>query len=57
MMNHFNTFVSPPVFKDGDDQISAAVGVYPCCKQKTLRFDPLTCPKGCEKMKHSVPLG
>jgi len=46
-----------PVFKDGDDQISAAVGVYPCCKQKTLRFDPLTCPKGCEKMKHSVPLG
>ncbi|XP_063680990.1 SANT and BTB domain regulator of class switch recombination-like [Bolinopsis microptera] len=43
------------VFKDGEDQISAAVGVYPCCRQRALRFDPLTCPQGCEKMKHTIP--
>ena len=35
----------PPLFKEGEDQISAAVGVYPCCRQRALRFDPLTSPQ------------
>eukprot|EP00116_Pleurobrachia_bachei_P001482 sb/3461744/ len=50
------TFYYFTVFKEGEDQISAAVGVYPCCGQRALRFDPLTCPQGCEKMKHTVSM-
>ncbi|XP_033859660.1 SANT and BTB domain regulator of class switch recombination [Acipenser ruthenus] len=30
------------------------VGIYPCCKQKVLRFDPTKIPKGCQVKDHVV---
>ncbi|XP_040467735.1 uncharacterized protein KIAA1841 homolog isoform X3 [Falco naumanni] len=35
---------------------STATGVYPCCNQKVLRFDPTTLPKGCQVRDHMVDL-
>ncbi|KFQ53200.1 PREDICTED: uncharacterized protein KIAA1841 homolog [Nestor notabilis] len=35
---------------------SAGTGVYPCCNQKVLRFDPTTLPKGCKVRDHMVDL-
>ncbi|XP_037261745.1 SANT and BTB domain regulator of class switch recombination isoform X3 [Falco biarmicus] len=35
---------------------STATGVYPCCNQKVLRFDPTTLPKGCQVRDHVVDL-
>ncbi|XP_021150026.2 SANT and BTB domain regulator of class switch recombination isoform X1 [Columba livia] len=35
---------------------STATGVYPCCNQKVLRFDPTTLPKGCKVRDHTVDL-
>ncbi|XP_065487879.1 SANT and BTB domain regulator of class switch recombination [Caloenas nicobarica] len=35
---------------------STATGVYPCCNQKVLRFDPTTLPKGCKVRDHMVDL-
>ncbi|KAJ7987443.1 hypothetical protein DPEC_G00326530 [Dallia pectoralis] len=29
-------------------------GIYPCCNQRTLRFDPSGMPKGCKMQDHSV---
>uniref|UniRef100_A0A3B4A772 SANT and BTB domain-containing protein n=1 Tax=Periophthalmus magnuspinnatus TaxID=409849 RepID=A0A3B4A772_9GOBI len=31
-------------------------GVYPCCNQKVLRFDPTAMPKGCRMRDHIVSL-
>ncbi|OXB63052.1 hypothetical protein ASZ78_014819 [Callipepla squamata] len=31
---------------------STGTGVYPCCNQKILRFDPTTLPKGCKVRDH-----
>uniref|UniRef100_A0A8C9FTL7 SANT and BTB domain-containing protein n=1 Tax=Pavo cristatus TaxID=9049 RepID=A0A8C9FTL7_PAVCR len=38
---------------------STGTGVYPCCNQKVLRFDPTTLPKGCKVRDHmtSLPSG
>uniref|UniRef100_A0A8D2QVS4 KIAA1841 n=1 Tax=Zosterops lateralis melanops TaxID=1220523 RepID=A0A8D2QVS4_ZOSLA len=33
---------------------STGTGVYPCCNQKVLRFDPTTLPKGCKVRDHMV---
>uniref|UniRef100_A0A8C5IQF6 KIAA1841 n=1 Tax=Junco hyemalis TaxID=40217 RepID=A0A8C5IQF6_JUNHY len=35
---------------------STGTGVYPCCNQKVLRFDPTTLPKGCKVRDHLVKL-
>ncbi|XP_027760034.1 uncharacterized protein KIAA1841 homolog isoform X2 [Empidonax traillii] len=35
---------------------SSGTGVYPCCNQKVLRFDPTTLPKGCKVRDHMVEL-
>ncbi|KAM4679360.1 SANT and BTB domain regulator of class switch recombination isoform 1-T1 [Amazona ochrocephala] len=35
---------------------STGTGVYPCCNQKVLRFDPTTLPKGCKVRDHMVDL-
>ncbi|XP_068009338.1 SANT and BTB domain regulator of class switch recombination isoform X1 [Melanerpes formicivorus] len=35
---------------------SDGTGVYPCCNQKVLRFDPTTLPKGCQVRDHMVDL-
>ncbi|XP_074673265.1 SANT and BTB domain regulator of class switch recombination isoform X4 [Strix aluco] len=35
---------------------STGTGVYPCCNQKVLRFDPTTLPKGCKVRDHTVDL-
>ncbi|XP_072713597.1 SANT and BTB domain regulator of class switch recombination isoform X2 [Ciconia boyciana] len=35
---------------------SSGTGVYPCCNQKVLRFDPTTLPKGCQVRDHMVDL-
>ncbi|XP_068796448.1 SANT and BTB domain regulator of class switch recombination isoform X4 [Struthio camelus] len=33
---------------------STGTGIYPCCNQKVLRFDPTTLPKGCKVRDHVV---
>ncbi|KAM6083548.1 SANT and BTB domain regulator of class switch recombination isoform 1-T1 [Chlamydotis macqueenii] len=33
---------------------STGTGIYPCCNQKVLRFDPTTLPKGCQVKDHVV---
>ncbi|XP_062429474.1 SANT and BTB domain regulator of class switch recombination isoform X1 [Rhea pennata] len=35
---------------------STGTGIYPCCNQKVLRFDPTTLPKGCKVRDHVVGL-
>ncbi|XP_035752861.1 uncharacterized protein KIAA1841 homolog isoform X1 [Egretta garzetta] len=35
---------------------STGAGIYPCCNQKVLRFDPTTLPKGCKVRDHMVDL-
>ncbi|XP_065538464.1 SANT and BTB domain regulator of class switch recombination isoform X1 [Lathamus discolor] len=35
---------------------STGTGVYPCCNQKVLRFDPTTLPKGCKVRDHMVDI-
>ncbi|XP_061845265.1 SANT and BTB domain regulator of class switch recombination isoform X4 [Colius striatus] len=35
---------------------STGTGIYPCCNQKVLRFDPTTLPKGCKVRDHMVDL-
>ncbi|XP_043941189.1 uncharacterized protein KIAA1841-like [Protopterus annectens] len=41
------------------DQGSPGIGIYPCCKQKALRFDPNRTIKGCKVRDHvvQVPAG
>ncbi|XP_077138851.1 SANT and BTB domain regulator of class switch recombination isoform X2 [Ranitomeya variabilis] len=35
---------------------SPGTGVYPCCNQKVLRFDPAQLPKGCKVRDHVIGL-
>uniref|UniRef100_A0A7M4F6X3 SANT and BTB domain regulator of CSR n=1 Tax=Crocodylus porosus TaxID=8502 RepID=A0A7M4F6X3_CROPO len=35
---------------------STGTGIYPCCNQKVLRFDPTPLPKGCKVRDHVVGL-
>ncbi|XP_040283392.1 uncharacterized protein KIAA1841 homolog isoform X1 [Bufo bufo] len=35
---------------------SPGAGVYPCCNQKVLRFDPAQLPKGCKVRDHIIGL-
>ncbi|KAG8443966.1 hypothetical protein GDO86_009232 [Hymenochirus boettgeri] len=35
---------------------SPGAGIYPCCNQKVLRFDPTQLPKGCKQRDHVVRL-
>ncbi|KAM4772124.1 SANT and BTB domain regulator of class switch recombination [Rhinophrynus dorsalis] len=35
---------------------SPGVGLYPCCNQKVLRFDPTQLPKGCKARDHVIGL-
>ncbi|XP_078505421.1 SANT and BTB domain regulator of class switch recombination isoform X2 [Lissotriton helveticus] len=34
--------------------MSAGTGMYPCCNQKVLRFDPTQLPKGCKMRDHVI---
>ncbi|XP_077352275.1 SANT and BTB domain regulator of class switch recombination isoform X1 [Festucalex cinctus] len=43
------TYPSPGVDKNWN-----GTGVYPCCKQTVLRFDPTGMPKGCRMRDHIV---
>ncbi|KAH0622881.1 hypothetical protein JD844_025706 [Phrynosoma platyrhinos] len=35
---------------------STGTGIYPCCNQKVLRFDPAPVPKGCKVRDHMIGL-
>ncbi|XP_067318893.1 SANT and BTB domain regulator of class switch recombination isoform X3 [Anolis sagrei] len=35
---------------------SSGTGIYPCCNQKVLRFDPAPLPKGCKVRDHMIGL-
>ncbi|XP_013922154.1 PREDICTED: uncharacterized protein KIAA1841 homolog isoform X3 [Thamnophis sirtalis] len=35
---------------------STGTGIYPCCNQKVLRFDPAPIPKGCKVRDHVIGL-
>ncbi|XP_031674678.1 uncharacterized protein KIAA1841 isoform X2 [Oncorhynchus kisutch] len=38
----------------GAEQGWHGTGIYPCCNQRTLRFDPTGMPKGCKMRDHIV---
>ncbi|XP_029691598.1 uncharacterized protein KIAA1841 homolog isoform X1 [Takifugu rubripes] len=38
----------------GTDRGWHGAGIYPCCKQRALRFDPSGMPKGCKNRDHIV---
>ncbi|XP_048047177.1 SANT and BTB domain regulator of class switch recombination isoform X1 [Megalobrama amblycephala] len=38
----------------GAEQRWHGIGLYPCCNQKVLRFDPSSMPKGCKIRDHIV---
>ncbi|XP_045570123.1 SANT and BTB domain regulator of class switch recombination isoform X2 [Salmo salar] len=38
----------------GTEQGWHGTGIYPCCNQRTLRFDPTGMPKGCKMQDHIV---
>ncbi|XP_042171206.1 uncharacterized protein KIAA1841 isoform X2 [Oncorhynchus tshawytscha] len=38
----------------GTEQGWHGTGIYPCCNQRTLRFDPTGIPKGCKLRDHIV---
>uniref|UniRef100_A0A673ZYS6 SANT and BTB domain regulator of CSR n=1 Tax=Salmo trutta TaxID=8032 RepID=A0A673ZYS6_SALTR len=38
----------------GTEQGWHGTGIYPCCNQRTLRFDPTGIPKGCKMQDHIV---
>ncbi|XP_032622629.1 SANT and BTB domain regulator of class switch recombination isoform X1 [Chelonoidis abingdonii] len=35
---------------------TSGTGIYPCCNQKILRFDPTSLPKGCKVRDHVIGL-
>uniref|UniRef100_H2SPQ8 SANT and BTB domain regulator of CSR n=1 Tax=Takifugu rubripes TaxID=31033 RepID=H2SPQ8_TAKRU len=41
----------------GTDRGWHGAGIYPCCKQRALRFDPSGMPKGCKNRDHIVNRG
>ncbi|XP_053093632.1 SANT and BTB domain regulator of class switch recombination [Pangasianodon hypophthalmus] len=38
----------------GADRSEHGAGIYPCCKQRALRFDPAAMPTGCKMRDHVV---
>uniref|UniRef100_A0A8C0YA19 SANT and BTB domain regulator of CSR n=1 Tax=Cyprinus carpio carpio TaxID=630221 RepID=A0A8C0YA19_CYPCA len=48
---HPETVVYPGI---GADHRWHGIGLYPCCNQKVLRFDPSSMPKGCKIRDHIV---
>ncbi|XP_066528340.1 SANT and BTB domain regulator of class switch recombination isoform X2 [Hoplias malabaricus] len=38
----------------GADRSWHGAGIYPCCKQRALRFDPAAMPRGCKMKDHVV---
>ncbi|XP_001382156.1 SANT and BTB domain regulator of class switch recombination [Monodelphis domestica] len=49
---------SEPVIYPGmsNTSSSSGTGIYPCCNQKVLRFDPTQIPKGCKVRDHAIGL-
>jgi hypothetical protein len=48
-LNHCSYHPNPPDFQYGSN-----VGFYPCCKQKTLRFDTSIKKQGCMASIHKI---
>ncbi|XP_023576624.1 uncharacterized protein KIAA1841 homolog [Octodon degus] len=50
---HSETVVYPTA---ASSPSAAGTGIYPCCNQKVLRFDPTQLTKGCKVRDHTVAL-
>ncbi|XP_060268123.1 SANT and BTB domain regulator of class switch recombination isoform X8 [Ovis aries] len=50
---HSETVIYPTA---GSSLSSVGTGIYPCCNQKVLRFDPTQLTKGCKVKDHMVTL-
>ncbi|KAJ8312380.1 hypothetical protein KUTeg_009753 [Tegillarca granosa] len=50
---HCKYHPEPPRY-DNEGGLSQCIGTYPCCHQKTLRFDPVQQSKGCRVRDHIV---
>uniref|UniRef100_A0A4W3GMA5 SANT and BTB domain regulator of CSR n=1 Tax=Callorhinchus milii TaxID=7868 RepID=A0A4W3GMA5_CALMI len=50
---HLESAIYPPV---STELSSPGIGIYPCCKQKVLRFDPTQISKGCKMRDHVISL-
>ncbi|XP_020943171.1 uncharacterized protein KIAA1841 homolog isoform X5 [Sus scrofa] len=50
---HSETVIYPTA---GSSMSTVGTGIYPCCNQKVLRFDPTQFTKGCKVKDHTVAL-
>ncbi|XP_074641668.1 SANT and BTB domain regulator of class switch recombination-like [Tubulanus polymorphus] len=53
-LGHCKFHPNDPIFPSTGDKGPAIQGKYPCCGQKTLRFDPLKPNTGCQTRDHIV---
>ncbi|OCT79717.1 hypothetical protein XELAEV_18026526mg [Xenopus laevis] len=55
--SHCQYHPEPAVYPGAASSLdSPGTGIYPCCNQKVLRFDPAQLPKGCKVRDHVVGL-
>ncbi|XP_075452287.1 SANT and BTB domain regulator of class switch recombination isoform X4 [Ascaphus truei] len=56
-LSHCQYHPEPAVYPGGGSSLgSPGTGIYPCCNQKVLRFDPTQLPKGCKVRDHVIAL-
>ncbi|XP_053316636.1 SANT and BTB domain regulator of class switch recombination [Spea bombifrons] len=56
-LSHCQYHPEPAVYPGAASSLgSPGTGMYPCCNQKVLRFDPTQLPKGCKLRDHVIAL-
>ncbi|KAM8946380.1 SANT and BTB domain regulator of class switch recombination [Pelodytes ibericus] len=56
-LSHCQYHPEPAVYPGAASSLgSPGTGIYPCCNQKVLRFDPTQLPKGCKVKDHVITL-
>ncbi|CAH2253612.1 Hypothetical predicted protein [Pelobates cultripes] len=56
-LSHCQYHPEPAVYPGAASSLgSTGTGIYPCCNQKVLRFDPTQLPRGCKVKDHVIAL-
>uniref|UniRef100_A0A8C5M866 SANT and BTB domain regulator of CSR n=1 Tax=Leptobrachium leishanense TaxID=445787 RepID=A0A8C5M866_9ANUR len=56
-LSHCQYHPEPAIYPSAASSLgSSGTGIYPCCNQKVLRFDPTQLPKGCKVRDHVIAL-
>ncbi|XP_041348451.1 uncharacterized protein KIAA1841 homolog isoform X2 [Gigantopelta aegis] len=53
---HCKYHPEPPRYENDVGSVKSCFGIYPCCQQKTIRFDPTQLNKGCRVKDHIINL-